>query len=158
MLSAARRRLAVIASVLLLGLVAAGCGEVREQTQWTGSRTHGVSVNAGDIGIRNALVVADEDGQQATVLAMFANSGVADDELVAIRVEGLDVEPEGGPLAIPARGNVSVGPDHTRLDVTGAAAEPGRRIDLEFIFANAPRATVSALVQPADGIYAGALN
>ena len=157
MLSAARRRLAVLASVLLVALVAAGCGEVRAQTQWSGDRTHGVSATAGDIGIRNALVVADETGQEATILAMFANRGDAD-ELVSIRVGDGTAEPEGGPLEIPARSTVSIGPDHTRVDVTGVGAEPGRRVELEFIFASAPRATVSALVQAAEGIYADALN
>jgi hypothetical protein len=156
-LTAARRRLAVLASVLLLGLVAAGCGEVRAQTQWTQDRTDGVSATAGDIGIRNALVVADEDGRRATVLALFTNTGEPD-ELVSVQVAGSDAEPEGGPLTIPAQGAVSVGPDQTRVDVTGVDAQPGRRVDVEFIFANAPRASISALVQPADGIYAGALN
>lgn len=157
MLSAARRRLAVLASVLLLGLVAAGCGEVRAQTQWTQDRTHGVSATAGDIGIRNALLVADQDGRRATLLALFTNSGQPD-ELVSVRIAGTDAEPEGGPLAIPARGSVSLGPDHTRLDVTGLDVQPGRRVDVEFIFADAPRASISALVQEADGIYAGALD
>ena len=92
MLTAARRRLAVLASVLLLGLVAAGCGEVRAQTQWSQDRTHGVSATAGDIGIRNALVVADEDGRRATVLALFANTGEPD-ELVSVQVAGSDAEP-----------------------------------------------------------------
>lgn len=157
MLSAARRRLAVLASVLLLALVAAGCGEVRAQTQWTQDRTHGVSATAGDIGVRNALVVADEEGRRATLLAMFTNRGEAD-ELISVRIAGSDAEPEGGPLTLPARGTVSVGPDQTRVDVTGVDAQPGRRVDVEFIFANAPRASISALVQPADGIYAGALD
>jgi hypothetical protein len=156
-LSAARRRLAVLASVLLLGLVAAGCGEVRAQTQWSQDRTHGVSATAGDIGIRNALVVADEEGRQATVLALFTNSGEPD-ELVSVRVAGTEAEPEGGPLTIPARGTVSIGSDQNRVDVTGVDAEPGRRVDVEFVFANAPRASISALVQPADGIYADTLN
>ncbi|HEX6336726.1 MAG TPA: hypothetical protein VFZ85_07225 [Jiangellaceae bacterium] len=157
MLSAARRRLAVLASVLLLGLVAAGCGEVREQTQWSQDRTDGVSATAGDIGIRNALVVADEEGRQATVLAMFTNRG-GPDELVSVRVAGSEAEPEGGPLAIPDGGTVSVGPNQTRVDVAGVDAQPGRRVDIEFVFANAPRASVSALVQPADGVYADALD
>jgi hypothetical protein len=157
-LSAARRRLAVLALVLLVGLVAAGCGAVREQTQWSVDRTDGVSGTAGDIGIRNALVVADDEGRQATVIAMFDNARGSADELVSVRVGGRDVEPEGGPLEIPAGGNVSLGPDRTRLDVTGADAQPGRRVELEFIFANAPRASVSALVQRAEGIYADALT
>jgi hypothetical protein len=156
-LLAARRRLALLASVSLLGLLAVGCGDVREQTQWSGDRTHGVSATAGDIGIRNALVVADEDGRQATVFATFANSGSAD-ELVTVRVGNRDVEPDGGPLEIPANGFATVGPDATRLDVTGAQAQPGQRVELEFIFADAPRATVNALVQADAGIYAGALD
>jgi copper(I)-binding protein len=157
-LLAARRRLALIASVSLLGLLAIGCGDVREQTQWSADRTNGVSATAGDIGIRNALVVADEAGRQATVFATFANSGSSADELVAVRVGDRDAEPDSGPLEIPANGFATVAPDATRLDVTGAQAQPGQRVELEFIFADAPRATVSALVQADAGIYAGALD
>ncbi len=157
MLSAARRRLVVLASVLLVGLVAVGCGDVREQTQFSSDRTQGVSATAGDITIRNALLVADDTGEQATVLAMFANRGDVD-ELVSVRVGDQTAEPEGGPLEIPARGTASIGPDHTRVDVMGVGVEPGRRVEMEFIFANGPRATANVLVQPAEGIYANALD
>jgi hypothetical protein len=156
-LSAARRRLATVVTVSLLALLAAGCGEVREQTQWADDRTHGVSATAGDVDIRNALVVAAEDGSDATVLAVFANRGAAD-ELVRIRLADNEAEPEAGPMEIPARGYAVLGPDATRLDVSGADVTPGFRVELEFIFQNAPRATVSALVKPAEGIYADALN
>lgn len=157
MLPAARRRLATLVTVSLLALIAAGCGEVREQTQWSDDRTDGVSATAGDVQIRNALVVATEDGSEATVLAVLANRG-ADDELVRVRVADTESEPEGGALAIPARGYAAVGPDTTRLDVTGVDVMPGLRVDLEFIFDSAPRATVSALVQPAEGVYADSFD
>lgn len=158
MLSAARRRLATVVTVSLLAVLAAGCGEVREQTQWADDRTHGVSATAGDVDIRNALVVASEDGSDATVLAMFANRGTSADQLVRLRVGDQEAEPEGGPLEIPARGYAALGPEATRLDVTGVQATPGLRVEVEFIFESAPRATVSALVQPDDGLYAGFLD
>lgn len=156
-LSAARRRLAALVTVPFIALLAVGCGEVREQTQWSDDRTHGVSANAGDVAIRNALVVADENGSEATMFAVFANRGPAD-ELVSVRVGDTEAEPEGGPLEIPARGYAALGPDNTRLDVTGVELTPGLRVEVEFIFGSAPRATVSALVKPAEGIYAGALE
>ena len=103
------------------------------------------------------FLVADETGEQATVLAVFANRGDAD-ELVSVRVGDQTAEPEGGPLEIPARGTASIGPGHTRVDVAGVGVEPGRRVDMEFIFASGPRATANVLVQPDEGIYAGALD
>lgn len=157
MLPAARRRFATLVTVSLLALIAAGCGEVREQTQWSDDRTDGVSASAGDVQIRNALVVATEDGSDATVLAIFANRGAAD-ELVRVRVADGESEPDGGPLEIPARGFAAVGPAATRLDVTGVDLSPGLRVEVEFIFESAPRATVSALVQPDEGIYADAFD
>ncbi len=156
-LSAARRRLAVLASVLLLGLVATGCGDVREQTQWSGGRVQGVNADAGDIGIRNVVVVSDSESQQATVLAAFVNNG-NQDELVSVRVGSTQAEPEGGSLTIPANAGATLGPDGTRLDVEGVDVQPGRTVELEFIFGSAPRATVGALVEPPEGIYADALN
>ena len=157
MLSAARRRLPVFASVLLLGLVAAGCGEVREQTQWSGGRMQGVNTDAGEIAIRDVVVVSDIDGQQATVLAMLVNSG-DEDELVRVRVGSVEAEPEGGSLTIPAGGAARLGPDGTRLDAEGVDVQPGMRVEVELVFGSAPRATVDTLVQAADGVYADALD
>lgn len=157
MLPATRRRFATLITVSLLALIAAGCGEVREQTQWSDDRTDGVSATAGDVHIRNALLVATEDGSEATVLATFANRSAAD-ELVQVRVADSEAEPEGGPLTIPARGFTTVGPDSTRLDVSGVDVMPGLRVEVEFIFGSAPRATVSALVQADEGVYAGAFD
>lgn len=157
MLSDVRRRLAMLVTVSLLGLLVAACGDVREQTQWDGDRTHGVSASAGDIQIRNALMVADEQGRQATLMATFANNGQAD-ELVRVVVNGSEAEPENGPLEIPARGFVQLDADENRLDLQNVDTPPGMRTEVQFIFGAAPRATVSVLVQENDGIFAGVLS
>ncbi len=158
MLSDVRRRLLTIVAVSLRGLLAAGCGDVREQTQWSwdADRTHGVSARAGDVTIRNALIVADESGEQATVMAVFANRG-PEDELVRVVVNGAEGEPEGGPLTIPANGFVRLDAVENRLDLQGIGTTPGQRTQIEFIFGAAPRATVNALVLANEGIYASVL-
>jgi hypothetical protein len=156
-LSEVRRRLAVLVAVPLIGLLAAACGEVREQTQWSGDRTHGVSAIAGDIEIRNALIVADENGGQATLMATFANRGPAD-ELQRVVVNGGEAEPADGPLEIPARRFARLDADENRLDLQDIRTTPGLRTEVEFIFGAAPRATVSVLVLADEGLYADVLT
>lgn len=158
MLSAARRRAAVLAVLPVLGLAAAGCAEVREQTQVWRNPVDGVSANAGDLAIRNALVVADADGDSATVLASFANAGIEGDGLVAVTVDGVRAEPAGGTVEIPARGFASAGPASNRVDVDGFGVTPGMTTTVEFIFASAPRASVQVVVQADDGLYAGSFD
>lgn len=156
MLSAVVPRPAVLVAALTLGLLVAGCG-VREQTQWSSDRHRGVSGEAGEISIGGTVVVADDEGDRATVLANLANDG-DEDELVQVRVGSVEAEPENGPLTIPANGYAKLGPDGARVDVQDADAAPGLLIEVEFIFATAPRATLDALVQSDDGIYAGLLD
>ncbi|MFW6091049.1 MAG: hypothetical protein ACODAF_04190 [Actinomycetota bacterium] len=157
MLSVVLARLAVFATVAALGLAVAGCAGVRSQTQWMSDRHRGVSALAGEISIDGALVIADEEENRATVLANLANDG-AEDELVQVRVGTVEAEPDGGPLTVPANGYAMVGPDGTRLDVEDAGVEVGRLVEVEFVFASAPRATVDAIVQADEGIYEGILD
>lgn len=158
MLSDVRRRAAAIVAVSLLGLIAAACGGVREQTQWDDDRTHGVSAIAGDIQVRNARIVADEDGQQATLLAAFSNVGAEEDELQRVVINGREAEPEGGPLTIPAGSFARIDAEESRLDLQNIDTTPGLRTEVEFIFGSAPRATASVLVLPNEGIYASVLG
>lgn len=151
-------RVAALAVLPVLALVVVGCGDVREQTQAWREAPHGASATAGSIDIRNAVVVANEETGQATVLVSFANGGAEPDALTSVVVGGTPAEPEAGPVELPARGHASVGPDGTRLDVDGMTTEPGFVVDIEFIFADAPRVTAQAIVQSDDGLYAGALE
>jgi hypothetical protein len=152
-----RRPLAALVTIAGLTLAAAGCAGVRAQTQVWYEPADGVSTEAGDIGVRNVLLVADEDGRVATVIATFANTG-PEDELVEVRVGDRIATPTTGPVEIPEGGYARLGPDQVRVDVFRADVQPGEFVDVEFVFRDAPRAEVQALVQPAEGEYETALD
>ena len=156
MIRPVRRRTAILAALPVLALALVGCGSVHEQTQQVSDPAGGSSANAGDIAIRNVVVVASENGDEATVFASFANRG-AEDRLMEVRVGEFAATPPDGSLEIPAGGYASLSPDSTRLDVEGGDIEPGQFVEIEFRFDEAPRATVDALVKPADGPYEDAL-
>lgn len=148
------RRL-VLAVVPALAVGVAGCG-MNEQTQRWYAADNGVNAEAGQIGLRNVLVVADDEGQ-ATVIATFSNRSDQADELVEIVVGDAATEPVDGVVEIPAAGYASVGPDTNRVDVDGADIATGLTAQVEFRFAGAPRTTVEALVVANEGTYADAL-
>jgi hypothetical protein len=152
-----RRPLAALVTIVGLTLAAAGCASVRAQTQEWYEPADGVSTEAGDMHVRNVLLVADEEGAVATMLATFANTG-PEDELLEVRVGDRIATPTSGPVEIPEDGYVRLGPDQVRVDVFGAGAQPGHFVDVEFVFRDAPRAEVQALVQPAEGEYETALD
>ena len=154
-----RRPLGALVTIAGLTLVAAGCAPVpiRSQTQEWYEPADGVSAQAGDIAIRNVLLVAKEDGSVATVLATFANTG-AEDEFLEVHVGDSIATATTGPVEIPEDGYARLGPDDARLDVFGADVQPGQFVDVEFVFRDAPRAEVEALVQRPEGDYEGALD
>jgi hypothetical protein len=154
-----RRPLAALITIPVLSLAVVGCASVRAQTQLWYEPADGVSADAGGIAIRNVVLVADEEGSVATLLSTLANEG-ATDELVEVRVGESIVPPVGGRLEIPEDGyaRLGPGPGEVRLDVFGADARPGQFVDVEFVFRDAPRAEVQALVQRAEGDYEGALD
>ena len=151
-----RQPLAVLAATSVLALILTGCGSTRTQTQQWYTPADGASAEAGDIGVRNVVVVADESGEESTVLATFANRG-EEDQLLEVRVGDVNATPTGGDLAIPADGYATLGPGETRVDVGGADTVPGSFVEVEFRFERAPRTTVDALVQAAEGDYEDAL-
>ena len=152
-MSAMRRRIAVFAMLPVLALAAIGCAEVHEQTQAWRESPHGASATAGEVDIRNALVVSDSAGN-GTVFASFANRGDEADALSAVIVGGIEATPDGSDVDLPTGGVAAVAPDGSRVDVSGMDVAPGRVVDVQFIFANAPRASVQTIVQPNEGIYA----
>jgi hypothetical protein len=157
-MSVTRRRVAALAALPTLALVAAGCGgDVREQTQEWRNPLDGVSGSAGDVDIRNAFVVTDGEGQ-ATLFASFANRGRDADALTGIIIDGRTGEPGTGRVDIPGRGVISITPDTDRVDVSGVDLTPGLTVDVEFVFAEAPRATLTAVVQANEGLYASSFD
>ena len=152
-----RQHLAVLAAVSALALTLTGCGSIRTQTQQWYTPADGVSAEAGDIAVRNVVVVADESGAESTITATFANRG-EEDQLFEVRVGDATATPTGGDLTIPADGYTTLGPGETRVDVEGADAVPGTFVEVVFRFERAPRTTVEALVQAAEGEYEDALT
>ena len=151
-------RSAGIAAAMLLGFLAGACGSyaaTTSQTQiWSDPGTSGT---AGDIAIRDAVLVADDEGQRATLYAAFANMAGAD-AVLHVRVGDVEAVPAGGPLVIPTQGYAALSPDAVRLDVDGADSVPGYFVEVEFVFAEAPRTTLDVLVRSDDGYYAGSLD
>lgn len=143
-----RPRHLVLASVPALALMLTGC-EMHEQTQGWYPRYDGVSAEAGEIGLRNIVVVTS--GDQATVLTSLANEGPADD-LVSVRVGDVTAEPTSGSLAIPQNGYAALGPDSVQFE--GVDLTPGQLTEVEFRFEDAPSTTVETLVKEAEGRYA----
>jgi hypothetical protein len=151
-----RQPATALAAVCVLALVLTGCGSIRTQTQQWYTAADGVNAEAGDIAIRNVLVVATESGDDSTLLATFANRG-DEDQLVEVRVGDTTARPDGGDVTIPANGYATLGPEGTRVDVEDADTVPGTFVEVEFLFERAPRTTVEALVQAAEGDYEDAL-
>lgn len=152
-MSVIRRRIAALLALPALALLTIGCGEVREQTQAWREPPHGTSASAGDIEIRNALIVTNTEGS-ATVYASFANDADDADALTSLIVGETEVSPDGGEIELPAGEVTSVSPDDARVDLPDFDVRPGRLVDLQFVFADAPRTTVRAIVQPNEGFYA----
>lgn len=149
MKTALRRGMLAAVPVVAIGLT--GCSMLEGTQQWYDA-TDGVSVDAGDVGVRDIVVVTDGEGR-ATVLATFANRG-DDDQLVEVVVGGVSATPADGALDLPGGGYARVGPDDTRIDLDAVDATPGLGVDVEFRFADAERASVEALVKAESGLYA----
>ncbi|WP_129669939.1 hypothetical protein [Phytoactinopolyspora endophytica] len=146
-----RLRRLVLASAPALVLMLAGC-EMHEQTQGWYPRYDGVTAEAGEIGLRNVVVIAAPSGQ-ATVLTSFANRGAADD-LLEVRIAEVTAEPTDGPLAIPQNGYAALGPESLQVALDGVDLVPGQLVEVEFRFEDAPRTTVDAIVKEPEGRYA----
>lgn len=148
-----RWRRALLAPIIAIALT--GCSMHEASQSWY-NPTDGTSTDAGSIAIRNVVVVATDDGQ-ATVLANFVNRG-ADDQLVEVIVGDASGTPTPATVEIPSGASTRIGPDAAaRVDVSGSDASPGRSVDVEFRFENAPRVTLDALAQENDGLYAGSI-
>lgn len=161
----AATRPAALTALLLLVLGLTGCASensIRLQTQDFYTAGDGVNGQAGDIAIRNLLLVADEEAADAqtpvpaTVLGTFANSSGEPDRLLEVRVGESVAQPEGGGLEIPARGYASLGLEENRLQIEADGVIPGRFVLVTLMFESAPEATLRALVQRAEGWYADA--
>ncbi len=122
------RRLAPLALGVAVVLGATGCSMISPQaTTIEYSASDGVNVPAsGPLKIRNAMVIANEDGTLGNLVAAIVNDT---DEPQTLNV-GV-----GGRVAtvpVPARTAVSLGVDEDPLLIDALGVKPGETVDIAF--------------------------
>jgi hypothetical protein len=145
--SLAPRLLASIAlgAVALLGTT--GCTFITEQaTEIPYSASDGVNVggDSGPVQVRNAMIVATEDGTTGNLAAGLVND-TADDETVTISLEGH----EPFTVDVPAGERVSLGADEDPLRIDGLNVDPGATV--KVLFQSGDVTGASAAVPVLDG-------
>jgi hypothetical protein len=119
---------AALSALVLLG--ATGCTFITPQstkTEYAASDGVNVSDADGPIDVRNALVVATEDGSIGNFVAAVVNP-TDEKATLTITVEGVD------PLTVtvPAGGTVSLGADEEPLRIVGLDTKPGATVEIHF--------------------------
>ncbi|WP_243224618.1 DNA modification methylase [Microbacterium sp. CIAB417] len=137
------------ASVVLSALVltgATGCTFITPQASTIAySASDGVNVSdtAGPVVVRNAMIIADENGELGNLVAAFVN-GSQDDAVVTVELQGL----EPFEVEVAAGETVSLGANEEPLLLDAAAS--GGELTL------APGSTVEVYFQSGDGTGAAA--
>lgn len=118
--TSSRLRRAVPASVLA-AVVLGGCSQMSPQTtQLDYAASDGVMIVEGDLAVRNLLLVADEQGQQATVVGSLVNSS-GDPMQIQLGAEGSQLSQ---PVEVPAGDAVVLSDEDPRIEVP-IDAQPG---------------------------------
>ena len=119
--------------VLALGLAVGmtGCTLVTPQdTLYIKEAADGVNGSVGKIDIRNAVVIADSDGQAGNLVATFVNN---DDKAHYLAVQ---LGSQTHSVSVSADGIKKIGaPDETRVEFDGLNAKPGSLVELYFTYA-----------------------
>ncbi|MGM1017021.1 MAG: DNA modification methylase [Actinomycetota bacterium] len=123
----------LVASIALSALVVAGatgCTFITPQASTIPySPSDGVNIadSEGPIEIRNAMVIATEDGSTGNLVAALVNPTLAD-ETLTVEVAGLE------PLVVivPANDTVSLGTNADPLRIDGLDTIPGATVDIYF--------------------------
>ncbi|MFT4051250.1 MAG: DNA modification methylase [Microbacterium sp.] len=144
------RRLATVALATVVAATAAlsatGCTFISPQaTTISYSPSDGVSVPAsGPLSVRNALLVADESGENANFIAAIVNDTDSAETLL-VGIDGVNKS-----VRVPANSTVSLGFDgDDPLLFTGLDAAPG--IDLEMTFQSGDGEGVVQSIPVLDG-------
>ncbi len=144
--------IAVAALVLVGGVSACGSGRDAYTQKWY-NPAEGINADAGDVDVRDLVVVTNGEGA-VSVVGTFINQG-DDDRLVEVMVDGQQAELSPRAVELPSGSPVHLGQGDTRADVSGLSdgAVPGTGAEVELRFQSAPRTTVSTYVYEAEGIY-----
>ena len=119
---------AAISALVLLG--ATGCTFITPQatkTEYAASDGVNVSDQDGPIAVRNALIIANEDGTVGNFVGAVVNPS-QDRATLTVALEG------GDPFesTVPAGGTISFGADEEPVEITGLDTMPGATIPMHF--------------------------
>lgn len=125
-----RSRVAVVGAALAVAAGLAGCSATNPMTtQNNYDASDGVSVELGDVTVRNLLVLTSAEGAPGTVLGAVSNGG-GDSTRVSFTVAG---EQAGRPVPVDANGTVVLGPESdATVDLDAVPAAPGGLLELEI--------------------------
>ncbi|MFK4760522.1 DNA modification methylase [Microbacterium sp. ZW T5_45] len=119
---------AALSALVLLG--ATGCTFISPQaTTINYSASDGVNVSdeSGPIVVRNAFIVANEDGSVGNFVAALVNQ-TGERETLTISIDGFDPFT----VTIPANGRISLGADEEPLRIVDLDTQPGATIEMHF--------------------------
>jgi hypothetical protein len=122
------RLVATAAVGIAVALGATGCSMMAPQaTTIEYSASDGVNVpESGPLKVRNALIVANEDGTAGNLLAAIAN-GTDSAQTLTVGINGRTAT-----VQVPARSVASLGIDADPLLIDGLGARPGAGVDVAF--------------------------
>ncbi len=138
--------LLAIGTTVMLG--ATGCNMISPQaTTIAYSAADGVNVHSpgAPLQVRNALIVADDEGENGNFVAAIVNTTAEAQSLTVEFGEGGATET----VRVPARGVVSLGADDEPILIEGLDTKPGA--DLPVFFQSGDTETVRTDVPVLDG-------
>ncbi|WP_423494142.1 DNA modification methylase [Microbacterium esteraromaticum] len=128
--SIASRLVAAVALGAVVALGTTGCTFMTNQaTTIDYSPSDGVNVDAtgGDIVVRNAMVIATEDGSTGNLVAAFVNTGDKSGRV------NIDIAGTMLTVRVPAGDSVSLGADKDPLPIDGLNVMPGSNVEALFV-------------------------
>ncbi|WDH78143.1 DNA modification methylase [Microbacterium esteraromaticum] len=131
--SIASRLVAAVALGAVVALGTTGCTFMTNQaTTIDYSPSDGVNVDAtgGDIVVRNAMVIATEDGSTGNLVGAFVNTGDKSGRL------NIDIAGTMLTVRVPAGDSVSLGADKDPLPIDGLNVMPGSNVEALFVSGN----------------------
>ncbi|PRA80804.1 DNA modification methylase [Microbacterium sp. MYb66] len=119
---------AALSALVLLG--ATGCTFITPQStkiEYPASDGVNISDADGPIDVRNALVIATEDGSIGNLIAAIVNP-TDESATLTISLEGI----EPFTITVPAGDTVSLGADEEPLRIVGLDTKPGATVEMHF--------------------------
>lgn len=128
--SLAPRLVAAVALSAAVVLGTTGCTFMTHQAttiEYPASDGVNVATTGGDVVVRNAFIIADEDGTAGNLVAAFINEG---DKSATLDI---DVAGEQLSFRVPAGERVSLGADEEPLLIENLGVKPGATVEVLFV-------------------------